>query len=346
MAVFKKWLESLNKMATPLVMRAERLTPTWLAVQPGAEAVRVPVKDISTSGVYLLTEKRWDLGQEFPLELLGEGFGKEVDPELHVAARARVVRHGEDGVAFSFVLPEALDPKLWETLINTAFLMSDYNHIVLAFRMLRTVLILCRLCPSSTKEVMAVLRGELDGPRTDAAIEIVGRAEEFLRLHDNAHGLQAHPGLVARILREGSWATDEVSRDLWAGLLVASCEANGAGESNHEYIDLMIHLTPTQARILVAGCTKAKEQMGGHMNAPLPTVLATPEEMIHITGLYDLSRIATDMAYLFHNGLMEELFDFSSYIPTESFRITPSALGMKLFLACTAQSGSSAEEHA
>jgi hypothetical protein len=334
----KKWLESLNKLATPRISRAQRLSPTWLAVQPGMDEdrVRVRVKDISTTGVYLLTDRRWALGQVFSMELLGEGLGKEIDAELHVSVEARAIRYGEDGVGFAFVVPEGLDPNFWEVLIRGSFLLSDYKDIALAFRMLRAVLFLCRLCPSSVQDAIAPLGGGLDVARTEVAMEIAERAEKLLNLKANSRKLVAHPGLVARILREGSWSLDDVTLGLWAGLLAASSDTEGLDDTNQAYVDLMIHLTPTQARILIAGCAKARERIGGDINAPLPVIRATPEEMIQITGLYDVSRIATDMAYLFHNGLMEELFDFSSYISTESFRITPTALGMKLFMACSA----------
>ncbi len=336
----RKWLESLNKLATPQISRAERLTPSWLAVQPGdGVRLRVPVKDISTTGVYLLTDKRWAWGQVFSLELLGEGLGKEVDPELHVTVEATVARYGDDGVGFSFVLPERLDPNLWETLIRSAFLSADYKNIVFAFRLLRGVLFLCRLCPSSPQSAIAVLGGELDGARTQVATEIAERAEKLLSLNGNARNLLAHPGLVARILREGSWALDEAILDLWVGLLAASCDADGGDDSNKVYVDLLVNVTATQARILIAGCTKARERLGRDIDAPLPTILATPEEMIQITGLVDITRIATDMAYLFQNGLMRDLFHISTYNPTENFQITPSAMGMKLFLTCSAPLG-------
>jgi hypothetical protein len=331
-----KWLETLKKLAGS---RAERLSPTWLAVQPEVDGnrVRARVKDISPTGVYLQTNQRWAVGQVFFLEVLGEGLGKEVDPELYLTVEARVARHGKDGVGFSFVLPEGLDPKLWETLIYSAFLLSSHKHIVLSFRLIRAVLFLCGLCPSSVQEVFAGLGGGLHGPRAEVSIAIANKAEKLLKLKANWQKLRAHPGLVVRILREGSWALDVVTQDLWAGLLAGSCDAEGTDDSNQEYVELLTHLTPSQARIFVAGCSQARQRLGEDSGTQLPVVLATRDEMTKIIGQNDLSRIGTEMAYLFHNGFLEELSDFSSYKPVDKFRITPSTLGMKLFLACSPQ---------
>jgi hypothetical protein len=56
--------------------------------------------------------------------------------------------------------------------------------------------------------------------------------------------------------------------------------------------------------------------------------------MIQITGMYDVPRIATDVAYLFNFGILDKVFDFTSYLPMESFDLTPSRLGLELFERC------------
>jgi hypothetical protein len=40
------------------------------------------------------------------------------------------------------------------------------------------------------------------------------------------------------------------------------------------------------------------------------------------------------MAYLFNSGLIEKQFDFTSYIPMDTFDITPTRLGLELFERC------------
>ena len=56
--------------------------------------------------------------------------------------------------------------------------------------------------------------------------------------------------------------------------------------------------------------------------------------MVELTGVHDLTRNATDLAYLFNLGLIQKLFDFTSYHAAESFDITPSTLGLELYKHC------------
>lgn len=335
MATVKEWIRKLNRIAVPEVPRAERLSPPWLAacyLKDGAPA-QVRVKDISSTGLYLLTGERWAPGELISFELRGEGLG-EIDPELHLDVEAKVVRHGEDGVGLSFVLPEGLEPELWASLLRYLFVAAEAKDVLVAFRMLRAVLFVGRLCRSASQEAIAVLGDELNAARAARALEIALRAEELLGFDANARGKLAHPRLVARILREGSWSTDDLALELWSGLLAASCGAKGADDSNDAYVGLLSCLSPEQVRIMVAGCTRAIERMQGDTKASLPPILVTPTEMTQITGVHDLARNAMDMVQLFDSGLLEKQATISSYLPVESFCITPSALGLELFRHC------------
>ena len=65
-----------------------------------------PVGNISSSGFYLVTKDHWLRGTNMPLRL--ERTDKSGYAALHcVAVPTRVVRAGEDGVGFSFVLQDA-----------------------------------------------------------------------------------------------------------------------------------------------------------------------------------------------------------------------------------------------
>jgi len=44
--------------------------------------------------------------------------------------------------------------------------------------------------------------------------------------------------------------------------------------------------------------------------------------------------VATDFAYLFNSGIIEKVFDFTSYVPMDSFDITPAPLGLELYERC------------
>ena len=71
----------------------------------GGAAVAHPIRDISLSGVYVLTDVRWYPGTQVMIALqrpdLAEG-----EPHRSITVNAKVVRFGIDGLGFSFVMPE------------------------------------------------------------------------------------------------------------------------------------------------------------------------------------------------------------------------------------------------
>jgi hypothetical protein len=56
--------------------------------------------------------------------------------------------------------------------------------------------------------------------------------------------------------------------------------------------------------------------------------------MIDLTGIHDLARNATDVSYLFNLGMIQKVFNFTSYLPIESFDITPSKMGLEVYQHC------------
>lgn len=291
------------------------------------------IKTISATGLYLQTTERWPIGEVVSLSMQREG-PAAASSGFQIDVRARVASYGEDGVGLGFVLPEGLHPGLWKHLIDNADIATETEDIQFIFRMVRAILFVYRLCPSRAKEPIHVLTGELDEARTKSMLEIALTAEKMLSEGPHAEKMHAHPHIVAGVLRDGSWEHDELTQRLWAGMLVSSCSEEGKDESNKEFVELLVQVSPAQAHILVEGCRRASEQTPGNHKASKWQIILTPEEMIQTTGMYDLYRNATDVNYLHHYGLVENTFDFTTYTPKKSFDITPTSLGMKLFEVC------------
>jgi hypothetical protein len=75
----------------------------------GAAPVAHVIRDISTSGLYLLTEQRWYPGTVIDMSLQKKGVsGNEEDHAIRITARA--IRFGKDGVGLAFVLPYSQVP--------------------------------------------------------------------------------------------------------------------------------------------------------------------------------------------------------------------------------------------
>jgi len=253
-----------------------------------------------------------------------------------ISVQARVVRHAEDGLGLSLVLPEGLDPDLWDVLLGNAVVLNVPKDILHTLRLLRTVLFLCRLCHDGAHESILLFGRELDQSRTENAMEIAENAEKLLASEPD-HSMRAHPQIVSSIIEHGSWA-DDLTRQLWAGLLATSCTEEGTDQSNKPFVDLLVDVTQTQCRIFVAGCMKALQLMSGIEFPPPGRIVLTPDQLIRLTDVSDVSRNATDIACLFNFGIIERNFNFTSYLPAEKIDITPSRLGLELFQRCKGHS--------
>jgi hypothetical protein len=331
------WKHALRTLGYPQPKRAERRIPSGLAAMYGSDSAPKlgHIKKISTTGLFLATEDRWPVGEVISMTLQREA-APGVHSEFQVDVRARVASYGEDGVGLGFVLPDDLNSHLWEVLVSHADAQPETEDISFLFRVVRIILFLHRLCPSAAKDIAQSLGKELDDARTRSGIEIALRAEKLLADQPDADHLRIHPQILKSILKHGSWSNDDLVQQLWAGLLASSCTVEGTDESNHDLVELLVHITETQARILVAACSKVRRSMSGVEGEPVSEIIITPEEMTQITGIYDRYRLATEASYLFNFGLIERAFDFTTYIPKDSFHITPTSLGLELLKACKA----------
>jgi hypothetical protein len=311
-------------------MAASRLKVSY---GPDSPPTLAGVKNISSSGIYLVTEKRLRTGELITLTLQEEA-QPESGPELQFSVHARVARQGEDGIGLSFDLPPGLDRSLWGVLVRNITLLNDPEEIAQMFHTLRSILFLCRLCHSKAEEAILLMGGQLDSDRTNTLVKIAIAAEKLLAAEPDPEQMRADPKLLANILREGSWAPDELTRELWTGLLVSSCSADAPDNSNQVFVNLLIHITPIQARILAHACELALASEPEAGSSSSGSVVLSAAEMIHLTGVHELARNATDVSYLFNLGTLKNVFNFTSYLPIDSFDVTPSSLGLALYKHC------------
>jgi hypothetical protein len=88
--------------------RSDRMSgPTLVAYYwTGSRPEKHEVRDISPSGIYVVTEDRWYPGSVVKLTLqLTDG-----DVQQHIAIEAKAMRWGEDGVGLSFIMRDSGAP--------------------------------------------------------------------------------------------------------------------------------------------------------------------------------------------------------------------------------------------
>ncbi len=327
----KRAINRFGELETP---RAERRQAAGLEASYGVDTPDLParIKDISTSGIYLFTEKRLHTGELVTL-LLREQGERADNAELQFSVHAHVARQGEDGLGLSFDLPPGLDMDLWGVLVRNIVSLANREQVAEMFRTLRTILFLCRLCQGGAEESIVLLGSGLHPDRMATLVNIALNAESQLASHPDSDRMRAHPKLVANILRDGSWAIDEATMQLWVGLLVSSCSED-PDDSNQILVDLLVHLTPTQSRIFNFGCQQALNLVPGHVHSSADPITVGLKQMIELTNEHDLNRAKTDVSYLYNLGLIRKAFDFTSYQDVENFDVTPSDLGIELFKHC------------
>lgn len=333
--------------------RAERWPVAGLTALYGLDFpdTPAPIKNISSSGILLGIDEDLPVGELFNLAI-------EIDPacvsssEPLLTIQARAVRQDESGAGFSFVRPQGLDPKLWEVFVRGLAVLTDPVQIAHVFRTLRTVLFLCRLCPSGAEEAILLLDGHLDKDRAMAVFQFASDVENRLLADPDADRFRAHPKMVASILRESAWAPDELTTELWKGLFLSSCSVDEPDDSNQVFVDLLIHVTAHQARILNHACGRILSSAATRGDSASGSVILGADEMVRLNGVSDLGRNATDLAHLFNLGLIKKLFDFTSYREVDCFDVTPSPLGLALYRHCQGERGkidpqlvASAREH-
>ncbi|HWB33615.1 MAG TPA: TadE/TadG family type IV pilus assembly protein [Acidobacteriaceae bacterium] len=104
MAPGKGWLDWLLSEERRHARRRKSV-PLVAYYWDGATPIAHTVRDVSPSGLYLLTEHRWYPGTVLAMTLQRTEAETD-DAERAIAVNARVVRAGEDGVGFEFIVPE------------------------------------------------------------------------------------------------------------------------------------------------------------------------------------------------------------------------------------------------
>ncbi len=332
------WLQELKQelqnFGKRQVARAERWSTAGLSAFYGIQTPSTPVaiKNISSSGVFLAIQEPLPVGQLLKIKVQYEN-EPELKSELQFTLEALVERQDEFGAGLAFVPPPGLDPAVWEVLLRGISVLTSSAQVVDIFRTLRTILFLCRLCPSGAEDAIVLLDGRLDAERTSTLFKIAFAIETQLAAHPDAARIRAHPKVVASVLGNGSWASSELMRQFWTGLCLSSCSVEEPDDSNKILAELLIHLTPYQAAIFdhACGCALASAPSGDLASV---SVVLSPDQITKLTGISDLGRNAGDLAYLFNLGLIRQVFDFTSYREIDSFDITPSELGVALYRHC------------
>lgn len=124
----RKWIErwwSPDPRKAPRIKEPGLAAYYWNGAAPDAKGV----KDISASGLYVVTEERWYPGTLVLMTLQTTNGSPEV-VERSIAVQSRAVRWGPDGVGLQFVLPDEMDPGRAKVTILDAVGRKELDHFL------------------------------------------------------------------------------------------------------------------------------------------------------------------------------------------------------------------------
>ena len=335
MRSLRSWFEKAFPHEQPQQPRAERRPVEgleaihWTGSCPGLDIV----KNISSTGMYLVTRERWPQGEINPIRLVYPELTDD-SPDHQVTLQTKTVRWGEDGMGLTFILPECMDLWLWKTddLIKPEDILSE-------FRLARSLAFLRRICPSATQELKLLFREGLSNIRVLNAVGITHRAEAMLAAERDFDRLRAPQNVVMRVIQEGSWADDGITQQLWAGVLATACTLMGDDESNLPYIDLLAELAAIDGRLFTTACSKSQKVFASSGAVSAQPVVCTPQELIDIAGAHDLMKIDRNIFQLANLGLLEPRVKSKYFNFEQDANLTPTALGLELFARCQGHRG-------
>jgi len=326
--------------AAPQRRAARRPAPGLAAFHgSGTDQKQDQIRDISAAGIYLVTDERWEPGTVIPLTLQPKDEVLEI-ARRQITLQAKAVRTGNDGIGLCFVPPNELDMDAWVRLMDSAVNESEPDDIVGQFRMADAVAFLIHLSPSIEIAVRQMIRGGSSNRRVSNAVEVALKAKNKLTAYEDRAELRAHEHVVLRILEDGSWADEDATQQLWAGLLASSCTHEPADESSLFLIDLFSQLAQIHIRILLSACQRAVKTIDESGVTAAERLCCPAEEIMKISGSRDLVRIERDLMHLSELGLFEIRSKSTTLCLINEADITPTSLGLELYARCHGYRGS------
>ncbi len=330
------WLERLLKGSK----RAKRQSPEQFAVYRWSNFAlkQEPVRDISSTGVFIVTEQRWPLDTPISIVLQREG-PLEMHPDHRITMHAKVVRHGEDGVGLAFIVPTDPEALKWESLEKSIIELTAPKEMTGLVKTIQAVGFLSRICPHGVDQISHLIRSRLSNNKVTSAVGIALHAENVLSSSLANERTVANPRLTVRVLEEGSRAEEAHLQHLWGGLLIASCSEDGRDESNRSFVEQFAQLSTVSGRILELVCTRSTKFLAEDGSIAAQPLACDIEEVRVSTGSRGI-QIEHDFGRLTGLGLLVKRSPGAlALLPSDETYLTVTGRGLELFARCNGHQG-------
>lgn len=304
----------------------------WKGMMPRQNTIR----DISSTGAFLLTQDRWEPGEVVSLSLQRSG---PPERENSFPVQVKAVRWDDQGVAVSFVLPVGADLRLWQSPLKSAAEQNAPEDILREFRVAQAISFLSRISPETRDGVSKLLHEELSNYRLENAVDIALKAEKMLGAAVEGDHLRSLPHVVMHIIDSGSWSSDEKwMLQFWAGLLASSCSSSGNDESALRFARLLGQLKTLHMRILAAACSRSTKltNKGIYSCRPLNWKAA---DLMKYSGSHDLIKLDRELNYMADIGVIATREKSAFFQQMTDTSVTPTTLGLEVYARCNGHRG-------
>jgi hypothetical protein len=333
------WLE---KFVTPESDRAERRRVEQFAAYRwnGSALVQGMVRDISSSGLYLVTHERWEPNTVVALTLQREG-PLDPDPARRVITQAKVIRCGPDGVGLSFLWAKE-DPRSrqWDSLLECLITQTRPANMESLARIVEAFAFLSQVCPDGVDQIGDWVSTRASSHKVLSAVSIALKAKLLLDRDPAPDSLSVDPQILVRILEVGSETHEEWIQNFWAGLLITASSANSPRDSHLQLVEIFSHLTSIPIRIFTVLCTKSTKVQLFNGEIAARRLACNTEELASTVGARG-PQLQRDLQSLASLHLIEKSSTASSSLhASKETLVTVTPLALKLFALCNGHRGS------
>lgn len=311
-----------------------RAFPRGLEVSYIAAAApkKARIRDISPTGIYIVTDDRWPPGTNIALTIERKGF-LDRQSRHHVRLWARSVRLGEDGVGLTFSRDD-MDSDRWLKAMDRAATLVRPDDVIQLFRIAKSLAFLSRVSPSFEEGALERMIGSMIEVRLDRSMEITHRAEELLERWGSAWRTDVPPTVTLRVLDGASKAENDEAKRLWAWLLATACSEGYEDDESLRLANILSNLLPGQLGIFQAVGKKAVQAGWEPGSIFSERIYCTAEEIRKVARIRNLVAIERDLNHLHELGLLEKTERALGCAQLERANLTPTNLGLKLYTRC------------
>jgi len=333
------WLE---KFVTPEADRAERRRVEQFAAYrwDGSALTQGMVRDISSSGLYLITHERWEPGTIVALTLQREG-PLDPDPARRITTQTKVIRCGPDGVGLSFLWAKD-DPRSrqWDSLLECLIHQTRPSDMQSHARIVEAFAFLGQICPDGVEAIGEWVRTRASSHKVLTAVAIALKAKILLDRNPAPGSLAIDPQVAVRILEVGSETHEEWLQSFWAGLLISASSSDSTGARHLEFVEAFSQLTSIPVRILTVVCTKSTKVQLHNGEIAAKRLACNTVELASTVGARG-PQLQRDLLSLASLQLIEKSAPTSSALQanTETL-ITVTPFALRLFALCHGHRGS------